>query len=249
MNDAGAKVVITADGGWRSGTVVPLKANVDEALAELPTVEKVIVVRAHRADPVELKRRTRRRWWHELVADAAGRPAQPEPVDSEHPLFILYTSGIDREAEGRGPHHRRLRGRTPRCTTRWVFDLKDDDIYWCTADVGWVTGHSYVVYGPLMNGATGVMYEGAPDQPEPDRFWEIIERHKVTILYTAPTAIRAFMRWGEQSEASTTCRRCGCSARWASRSTPRRGCGTARSSAAGAARSSTPGGRPRPAAS
>ena len=170
-----------------------------------------------------------------------------EPLDSEHPLYILYTSGTTGKPKGI-LHTTGGYSVGTYITTKWVFDLKDDDIYWCTADIGWVTGHSYVVYGPLQNGATSVMYEGAPNYPEPDRFWKIIERHKVTIFYTAPTAIRAFMRWGERVAAQARhASRCACSARSASRSIPKRGCGIARTSAATAAPSSIPGGRPKPA--
>ena len=160
-----------------------------------------------------------------------------------HPLHVRH----DRQAEGHRPHHRRLSGRraTPRRSGSSTSRTRTS--YWCTADIGWVTGHSYVVYGPLANGATVLMYEGAPDWPEKDRFWEIVERHGVTIFYTAPTAIRAFMNWGaEHRRSATICAACACSARSASRSTPKRGCGTTSTSAASAARSSTPGGRPRP---
>jgi acetyl-CoA synthetase len=193
-NDAGSKLIITADGGWRRGKVVPLKANVDEALAKSPTVEKCVVL--NRCNTAVDMRPGRDVWWHDLVATAsADCPA--EALDSEHPLFILYTSGSTGKPKGvlhtTGGY---LLGTS--LTHRWVFDIKDDDIYWCTADVGWVTGHSYIVYGPLCNGSTVVMYEGAPNYPREDRFWGIIAKHRVTIFYTAPTAIRAFIKWGEQ---------------------------------------------------
>jgi acetyl-CoA synthetase len=194
MNDAGAKVVITADGGWRKGAAVPLKANVDEALAQMPSVEKVIVVRrtgktAPALGPKDVS-------WEQLLA-AQPATCEPEWVDSEHPLFILYTSGSTGKPKG-VLHTTGGYAVYVSLTTRWVFDLKDSDTYWCTADVGWVTGHSYVVYGPMMNRATAFMYEGAPTTPGPDRFWDMIERHKISILYTAPTAIRAFMRLGDE---------------------------------------------------
>ena len=193
-NDAKARLVITADGGWRRGKIVPLKANVDAALDKSPTVEKCIVF--NRCNQQVNMKAGRDLWWHELVADAsADCPA--EPLDSEHPLFILYTSGST--GKPKGVLHTTagyLLGTA--LTHRWVFDLKEDDTYWCTADVGWVTGHSYIVYGPLANGATIVMYEGAPNHPREDRFWEIIEKYRVSILYTAPTAIRAFIKWGDQ---------------------------------------------------
>jgi acetyl-CoA synthetase len=185
--------VITADGGYRRGVEVPLKVNVDEALKDAPTVEHVVVYR--RTTTAIAMSAGRDHWWHERIADEPG-VCEPEKLDSEHPLFILYTSGTT--GKPKGIVHTTagyLLGAT--LTTRWVFDLKDSDTFWCTADVGWVTGHSYVVYGPLANGATSVMYEGAPNYPEPDRFWSIIERLQVTVFYTAPTAIRAFMRWGE----------------------------------------------------
>ena len=192
-NDARAKLVITADGGWRRGKVVPLKQNVDAALAKSPTVEKCVVFdRCHQA--VEMKP-GRDFWWHELMADAS--PDCPaEALDSEHPLYILYTSGST--GKPKGVLHTTagyLLGTA--LTHRWVFDLREDDTYWCTADVGWVTGHSYIVYGPLCNGATVVMYEGAPNHPREDRFWEIIEKYQVNTFYTAPTAIRAFVKWGD----------------------------------------------------
>ena len=200
--DSQAKLVITADGGFRRGAIVPLKKNVDEALAFQDVqgnvlargVEKVIVLRrvGHEVPMTE----GRDWWWHDLMATADSNcPA--EPMDSEHPLFILYTSGST--GKPKGVLHTTagyLLG--VKVTSKFVFDLKPTDVFWCTADVGWVTGHSYVVYGPLANGATTLMYEGAPNYPEPDRFWRIVEKYGVTILYTAPTAIRAFMKWGAE---------------------------------------------------
>jgi acetyl-CoA synthetase len=193
-NDARAKVVVTADGGWRRGKEVPLKANVDESLTKSPSVEKVVVVR-RTGTPVAMQA-DRDYWWDELMGEAsADCPA--EPLDSEHPLFILYTSGSTGKPKGvlhsTGGY---LLGTM--LTSKWVFDLKDEDTYWCTADIGWVTGHSYIIYGPLANGATSMMYEGAPNWPNEGRFWELIEKHRVNIFYTAPTAIRAFVKWGDQ---------------------------------------------------
>jgi acetyl-CoA synthetase len=193
-NDAKAKAVITADGGWRRGKVVPLKQNVDAALEKSPTVEKCIVY--NRCNQEVTMKPGRDVWWHEITAEASDKcPA--EQLDSEHPLYILYTSGST--GKPKGVLHTTagyLLGTS--LTHRWVFDLKEDDTFWCTADVGWVTGHSYIVYGPLANGATTVMYEGAPDFPQKDRFWSIIEKYKVNIFYTAPTAIRAFVKWGAE---------------------------------------------------
>jgi acetyl-CoA synthetase len=192
-NDAKARLVITADGGWRRGKVVPLKLNVDIALDRSLSVERCIVFNRCN-QPVEMKS-GRDLWWHELMADAsADCPA--EPLDSEHPLFILYTSGST--GKPKGVLHTTagyLLGVS--YTHKFVFDLREDDTYWCTADIGWVTGHSYIVYGPLANGATTVMYEGAPNHPHEDRFWSIIEKYRVNTFYTAPTAIRAFIKWGE----------------------------------------------------
>jgi acetyl-CoA synthetase len=198
--DCQAKMVITADGGFRRGSIVPLKKNVDDALALkdasghllAKTIEKVIVLRRANNDiRVEEGRDV---WWHrEMEQVSANCPA--EKMDSEAPLFILYTSGST--GKPKGILHTTagyLLG--AKMTTKYVFDLQDTDVYWCTADVGWVTGHSYVVYGPLANGATSLMYEGAPNFPEPDRFWRIVEKYGVTVMYTAPTAIRAFMKWG-----------------------------------------------------
>jgi acetyl-CoA synthetase len=196
INDAKCKLVITADGGYRRGSIVELKSAVDEAIGggACPTVEKTLVVK--RADNACSMQAGRDVWWHDALAQASARH-QAEPMEAEHPLFMLYTSGST--GKPKGILHTTggfLVGTT--ATTRYVFDLRDDDIYWCTADIGWVTGHSYIVYGPLSNGATVMMYEGAPNHPDFGRFWDIVERHKVTIFYTAPTAIRAFIRAGDQ---------------------------------------------------
>jgi len=200
--DSQAKMVITADGGFRRGAVVALKKNVDEALTLQDaagdllarTIEKVMVVR--RANNEVQMQPGRDLWWHDEMK-LAGSDCPAEKMDSEAPLFILYTSGSTGKPKGilhtTGGY---LLG--AKLTTKYVFDLRESDVYWCTADVGWVTGHSYVVYGPLANGATSLMYEGAPNWPEPDRFWSIVEKYGVNILYTAPTAIRAFMKWGTQ---------------------------------------------------
>jgi acetyl-CoA synthetase len=194
INDAQCKAVITQDGSYRRGQEVPLKATVDEALPSCASVKTVIVYKRTGSD-VKMKW-GRDHWWHELMADASDR-CEAEPLDAEHPLYILYTSGSTGKPKG-VVHTTGGYSVGTYITTKWVFDLKDEDVYWCTADIGWVTGHSYIVYGPLQNGATTVMYEGAPNHPEPDRFWQMIERHKVNIFYTAPTAIRAFMKWGER---------------------------------------------------
>ena len=200
IQDSQAKLVITADGGFRRGAVVPLKANVDEALTLkdqqgnllAKSVESVIVLR--RANNEVYFQDDRDLWWHEEMAQANSHcPA--EKMDSEAPLFILYTSGSTGKPKGI-LHTTGGYLLYTKMTARYVFDLRPEDVFWCTADIGWVTGHSYVVYGPLANGATSLMYEGAPNYPEPDRFWRIIEKYGVTILYTAPTAIRAFMKWG-----------------------------------------------------
>src|SRR6266436_6248279 len=192
--DSGAIAVITADGSYRRGGIVPLKKNVDEALRDGTSVRRVIVFR--RAGNDIHMEESRDVWWHrELEYVDADCP--PTPLDSEHPLYLLYTSGSTGKPKGilhtTGGY---LVG--VYSTMKYIFDIRDEDIFWCTADVGWVTGHSYVVFGPLANGATTLMYEGAPNWPEPDRFWKIIEDHRVNILYTAPTAIRAFIRWGDQ---------------------------------------------------
>ncbi|HUG93486.1 MAG TPA: acetate--CoA ligase [Planctomycetaceae bacterium] len=193
-NDAQSKVVVTADAGWRRGKEIKLKASVDDSLARSPSVQKVVVVRRTGCE-VDMKP-DRDYWWHEMMASASAECDAVE-LDAEHPLYILYTSGSTGKPKGvlhtTGGY---LLGTT--LTTRWVFDLKDDDTYWCTADIGWVTGHSYIVYGPLSNGATTLMYEGAPNWPDEGRFWQIVEKYRANIFYTAPTAIRSFIRWGDQ---------------------------------------------------
>ena len=194
INDAQCKLVVTADGGWRRGNEVKLKAAVDEALKETPSVQTCIVVR-RTASKIHMEP-GRDHWWHELMETVDANCAAAE-LDSEQPLFVLYTSGTTGKPKGI-LHTTAGYLLQAHLTTKWIFDIKDEDIFWCTADIGWVTGHSYVVYGPLSNGATALMYEGAPNWPEPDRFWDIIERHRVNSLYTAPTAIRAFIKWGEQ---------------------------------------------------
>jgi acetyl-CoA synthetase len=194
INDAQCKAVITQDGSYRRGAEIPLKQTVDEAMPACPSVKKVIVYKRTGSD-VRMEP-GRDHWWHELMTTASDQ-CEAEPLDAEHPLFILYTSGSTGKPKG-VVHTTGGYSVGTYITAKWVFDLKDEDIYWCTADIGWVTGHSYIVYGPLQNGATALMYEGAPNQPEPDRFWQMIERHKVNVFYTAPTAIRAFMKWGEQ---------------------------------------------------
>ncbi|MDI6892057.1 MAG: acetate--CoA ligase [Actinomycetota bacterium] len=194
INDAGAKIVITADGGYRRGKVVPTKRNTDEALGDAPSVEKVIVVRRTGED-IEMIR-GRDLWWHELLKDQPAM-ADTEIMDSEDILYILYTSGTTGRPKGVVQVHGGYAVQIYN-TLKWVFDLKEDDIWWCTADVGWVTGHSYIVYAPLILGVTSVMFEGTPDYPEPDRWWSIVERYKVTVLYATPTAIRMFMKFREK---------------------------------------------------
>jgi len=194
INDCGAKVLITADGGWRRGRKVGLKHHADEAVANSPSIEHVIVVDrfgegAHMVPERDL-------WWHDLV-DRQSEVCAPVPVDSEHMLYLLYTSGTT--ARPKGIVHTSAGYLLGVMQTHWaVFDIKPDDVYWCAADIGWVTGHSYIVYGPLANATTGILYEGAPDAPSWDRWWEIVEQYRVTVLYCAPTAIRAFMKQGEE---------------------------------------------------
>jgi acetyl-CoA synthetase len=194
VHDSGAIAVITADGGWRRGSIVPLKESVNKALEGGTQVQRVITLKRTANDVTMVDGRDV--WWHDEVAKVDAN-CPPQAFDSEHPLFILYTSGSTGKPKGilhtSGGY---LTGAY--ATSKYVFDLQDDDIYWCTADVGWITGHSYIVYGPLANAATVLMYEGAPNHPGLDRFWQIIDEYKVTILYTAPTAIRAFIKWGDE---------------------------------------------------
>ncbi len=200
INDSECKLLITADGGWRRGSVLALKTVADEALESTPSIENVLVLRRQEQDPFECPMQAGRdHWYHELVPQA-DTDCPAEVMESEDTLFILYTSGTTGKPKGI-VHTTGGYAVGTHATSRMVFDLKEDDVYWCTADVGWITGHSYIVYGPLQCGATVMMYEGAPNHPDRDRFWALVEKHNVTVFYTAPTAIRTFMKWGNDLPA------------------------------------------------
>ena len=225
VEDADCKLIVTADGGWRRGDVIELKPNRRSGTrGGLRIVENVVVVERTK-NPIDWTE-DRDHWWHDVVADQADptqRAAFPRSTrsSSSTPAGTTGTpKGVVHSTAGYALW--------TKLTSKWVFDLKDDDMYWCTADIGWITGHSYIVYGPLQMGATSLMYEGAPNWPEPDRFWDIVERHRVNIFYTAPTAIRAFMKWGDEHVEKHDLSSLSCWAPSVSRSTRRRGCGTAR---------------------
>ncbi len=246
INDAEAKVLITADGGYRRGEVFPLKPAADEAIAETPSIEHVIVVKRGGNDVEMVDGRDH--WYHDLV-EAADAECPAEPMDSEQLLFLLYTSGTTGKPKGimhtSGGYLTQVA-----FTHKYVFDLHpDEDVYWCTADIGWVTGHSYIVYGPLTNGATSVIYEGVPNFPGNDRIWAIVEKYKVTKFYTAPTAIRTYMKWGTQEPAKHDLSSLKLLGSVGEPINPEAWMWYPSTSAADAARSSTRGGRPRRAGS
>jgi len=242
IEDAAAKLVITADGGWRGGHPIELKRAVDKALADgCPTVQNVIVYsRTGAGCPMRAGRDV---WWQDAVSGMS-TTCEPEWVDAEHPLFLLYTSGSTGKPKGI-QHSSAGYLLNAKTSVRWAFDLNATDVFWCTADVGWVTGHTYVVYGPLAAGATVLMYEGAPTFPDGGRFWKICQTHGVTILYTAPTAIRALMKLGDAIPAKYDLRKLRLLGTVVSPSIRKRGCGTTRSSAQSAAPSWILGGRQR----
>lgn len=248
--DAGAVAVITADYQVRGGKQLPLKSIVDEALAMggCDTIRNVVVYKRAGADINWVEGRDL--WLHDVVATQPDA-CEPEWVDAEHPLFILYTSGSTGKPKG-VQHASGGYLLWAVLTMKWTFDIKPDDVYWCTADIGWITGHTYIAYGPLAVGATQIVFEGVPTYPNAGRFWDMVQRHKATIFYTAPTAIRSLIKAAEADEKSipsnTTCRRCACWVRSANRSIRKPGCGTTKTSARKNVPSSTPSGKPKPAA-